>query len=59
MACGVLPAVSPAVSRLQSQLYDFELRFPHIRRRRITVNVHGCADVGMAYQLLLHTDCRP
>ena len=51
-----LPAVQTG---RQSELYDLAVRFAHVRRCRIAVDVHGRADVRMAHELLLYANWSP
>lgn len=45
--------------RTESQLYNLSVCLEHFCRLRIPVDVHGGANVGVPYQLLLHPKWRP
>jgi len=41
---------------VQSHLHDFAVSLTHVSRCRVTVDVHGGADVGVSHEFLLHSD---
>lgn len=41
---------------MQRQLHDLAVCLAHVRRCRIPVNVHGCANVCVPHELLLNSD---
>src|SRR5215470_7837934 len=47
-----LHAVSHAV---ECKAHDFVVCFAHVRRHSVPVDVHGCADVRMTHEPLLHS----
>jgi hypothetical protein len=36
-------------------MHDFFMCLPHVRRHRIAVDIHGCANVGVTHELLLYS----
>jgi hypothetical protein len=40
----------------QGQLHDLAVRLTHVRRCRIAIDVHGCADVRVPHEFLLDSN---